>query len=103
MSGSSTLTSALYVYWVRREPPVPPPPVLVAPDPDVLAGRIYARWLPLHAGDADAGYPLGALAEALAVPLNPVDELVRESDTHPAWGTLWDVTAAPVWLLPWLA
>lgn len=76
---------------------------MAAPVEGTVAGRIYRRWRPLHNGDAAAGYPLGSLAESIALPLDAVDLLARESDTHPAWGLLWDATNAPLWVLPWIA
>lgn len=74
-----------------------------APLDTTTAGRLYRRWLPVRGGDPDAGFPLGALAEALAAPLEPVNLVVRESDTHPGWALGWDAETAPLWILPWIA
>lgn len=67
------------------------------------ADRLYRRWQPLHDGDEQAGFPLYALAEALTLGTAPLEEIIREDDTHPAWARAVDVDEAPLWVLPWLA
>jgi hypothetical protein len=67
------------------------------------ADRIYNRLTPLADGDEAAGYPLYGLVEALTLPQDPLEEIVREDDTHPAWTRAVDPNEAPLWVLPWLA
>jgi hypothetical protein len=44
-----------------------------------------------------------AVCQALVAPLDALDAVVSEDDTHPAWTRAVDVDAAPLWVLPWLA
>jgi hypothetical protein len=67
------------------------------------ADRIYSRLTPIADGDEAAGYPLYGLVEALTLPQDPLEEIVREDDTHPAWTRAVDPNEAPLWVLPWLA
>jgi hypothetical protein len=75
-------------------------PVIVPPTP---ADRVYSRLEPIAHGDEEAGYPLYGLVEALTSPQDPLEEIVREDDTHPAWARAVDPYEAPLWVLPWLA
>jgi hypothetical protein len=86
-------------------PPVAPLVEPVAPSEPLptLAERLYDRWEPYWGTDAENGYVLWYLAQALTANLEDVYSLARDSDTHDAWHAVFDPYAAPVWLLPWLA
>jgi hypothetical protein len=66
------------------------------------ADRVYSRLEPIAYGDEDAGYPLYGLVEALTLPQDALEEIVREDDTHPAWARAVDPYEAPLWVLQWL-
>lgn len=74
-------------------------PLLVDPGP---ASRVYSRLIPIAVGDEGTGYMLYGLVEALTMPLEPLEEIIREDDTHPAWTRPVDPHEAPLWVLPWL-
>jgi phage tail P2-like protein len=67
------------------------------------AARLYARWEPFQDVDAEQGYPLAYLAEAMCVANEIADILARDSDTHEAWHIIFDPNACPAYVLPWLA
>jgi hypothetical protein len=67
------------------------------------ADRVYKRLEPIAHGDEDTGYMLYGLVEALTLPQDPLEEIVREDDTHPAWTRAVDPYEVPLWALPWLA
>ena len=66
------------------------------------ADRIYARFEPYHALDAENGFALQKLLAALAAPLE-ILEVARDSDTNIAWGSVLDPDTADARLLGWLA
>lgn len=65
--------------------------------------RIYRRLEPLADSDDTTAGVLHAIAGALGTGATPVDEVARDTDTHPAFGMLLDPDAAPSWALSWLA
>src|SRR5262245_41113463 len=84
------------------EPPSTQP---LLPDPGPLgaaADRFYGRLEPLAFADAEHGSTLTLLAGALMAPIE-LAEIARDSDTHMAWGRLFDPGECPTELLDWLA
>lgn len=58
----------------------------------------------LLTGDADGGYPLLGMLDAMLLPLQPVWDICADSvDGLPGWETLLDPQRIPYRLLPWLA
>lgn len=64
-----------------------------------LLDRFLARVAPINVGDVT----LGALVHAITSPMEWLDSLVRDSDTHRAWGKALDPDYAPAPVLGWLA
>lgn len=52
---------------------------------------------------ADTSGELLDYVDAMMAQLQPIVDLVRDSDTHPGWARLLDVDVAPSEALPWLA
>lgn len=75
------------------------------PEPNFnsVGKRLYDALGPLAWKDAELGYPLGHYCNAIGTMLSPLDDLVRETDTHPGWAKALDVDEAPPFVLPWLA
>lgn len=70
--------------------PAAPPPV------GRLAGIAYEGMVPVAMGDAERGYPLLKFLHAYYLPLQQIDDIVREP-------ILWDPDLCPFRYLPWLA
>lgn len=67
-----------------------------------LGDDLYGRLGPLAAGDEARGYPLRALARALAESLAALEALSGETGDLPAWGATFDPDAAPAAALGYL-
>lgn len=68
-----------------------------------FAEELYEAVEP-HAFDDEAqGWALWTLCQAIARPLDLVDELVRAQDDREAWTVALDVDRTPAIMLPWLA
>lgn len=63
-----------------------------------LFDRFLNRVSPIDVGDG----PLRALVHAITSPMEWLDDLVHDSDTHSAWGRVMDPDAAPASILGWL-
>jgi hypothetical protein len=64
----------------------------------------FWRDLGFHAEDDEAqGYPLLIYCSAWNLPLEPIQEIVRERDDSPPWAILFDVDNCPAWALPHLS
>lgn len=76
---------------------------MAAPVLNSVGQRLYSALGPLAWRDAELGYPLAYFCGCIGIMLSPLDDLVRETDTHPGWAKALDVDVAPVFVLPWLA
>lgn len=67
--------------------------------------RLYRRMAPIAFSDEEAGTPLAFVCEALALPLDALEDLVRgdAAGIHPPWALAVHAEHAPLWVLPWLA
>lgn len=69
-----------------------------------IAEELYRRLGPWYRADLqDPGQPLLALCEAFIGGLQPIEDVIRDTDTHVGWGKIMDPDAAPAEWLPWLA
>lgn len=71
---------------------------LVAP----ISEEVYEGLTAWARADRDV-WDLLVYVDAMMRTLQPVVDLVRDSDTHEGWGKLLDIDAAPTEALPWLA
>src|SRR3954468_8875157 len=67
------------------------------------ADRVYGRCLPIAHDDEPAGWPLYALCEALTLPMEPLEDIIRGDDQYGPFERALDVNEEPLWVLPWLA
>lgn len=77
----------------------------MAPRPVVqpITEDLYARLGPWAARDtADAGWFLLAVAEAVGRQLQPIEDIIRDTDTHVGWGIVMDPNLGPIEWLGWL-
>lgn len=86
--------------YLPPETPAPPagPPV----DTPTAAERLYERLGPVATYDAENGYVVQYIAEALALPQAVVDEVMVDGDQL-AWQPALDPDTCPADWLPWLA
>ena len=70
--------------------------------PDTFAARLYAMLEPLAQLDADAGWSLLILVNALGGHFQEVEDWVRDTPQGPGWSALLDLTRAPSEALGWL-
>jgi hypothetical protein len=66
------------------------------------ADAVTARLQPVEDAYPDPEGNLAALVAALMAPVQIVDEIVRDSDTQPAWQSIRDPDTAPDEFIPWL-
>jgi hypothetical protein len=78
---------------------VVPPTALL---PATFAARLYAMLEPLAQLDADAGWSLLILINAIGGHFQIVEDLVRDTPQGPGWSSLLDLTRAPSSALAWL-
>lgn len=65
---------------------------------------LYSRLGPWAIRDTvDAQWPLLDVAEATGQQLQPVEDIVRDTDTHVGWGIVMDPDDGPIEWLGWLA
>jgi hypothetical protein len=76
----------------------------VRPTVQSITEDLYSRLGPWAARDTfDAEWPLLDVAEAIGQQLQPVEDIIRDTDTHVGWGVVMDVDEAPSDWLGWLA
>lgn len=69
-----------------------------------LAEIAYSQMEPVaRAYDEARGWPLLKFLHAYYLPLQQVDDIVRDRDDFPGWGILFDPEQCPARYLPWLA
>lgn len=68
-----------------------------------LAEIAYEQMAPVHKDDAERGYPLLIFLNAYYMPLQTIDDIVRDREGMPGWGILFDPDLCPFRYLPWLA
>jgi hypothetical protein len=68
----------------------------------LAADRLYRLMRPITWDDDAAGLPLSGVCEALALPTDPLEALLRGDATHEPWQLAVDAPDAPLWILPWL-
>lgn len=69
-----------------------------------LAAAAYEEMEPVHRlYDEARGWPLLKFLHAYFIPLQTIDDIVRERDDLPGWGILFDPDQCPVRYLPFLA
>jgi hypothetical protein len=68
-----------------------------------VADTILAGLEPVNRAFPDRNGILAALVDSLAEPVQIVDDVARDTDTHDAWQAIYDPDACPVELLAWLA
>lgn len=65
--------------------------------------RFYGNLGPaLRDGDAAQGYPLLRFCESGGRLLQNIEDLTRDAGAAPGWSTLFDITRAPTYALPWM-
>jgi hypothetical protein len=85
---------------LRSARDIAPPTALL---PDTFAARLYAMLEPLAQLDADAGWSLLILINAIGGMFQEVETWVRDTPDGPGWSPLLDLTRCPSEALPWLA
>lgn len=78
----------------------------MAPRPTVgsIAEELYGALGPWASADTDdARFQLLELCEAVGGRLQPVEDIIRDSDDGPGWSSILDADRAPADWLPWLA
>lgn len=68
-----------------------------------MGRRLYSTLSPLAWKDEELGYPLGHYCNAIGAMLSPLNDIVRETDTHVGWGKALDIDECPIFALDWLA
>ncbi len=71
--------------------------------PETFAARLYALLEPLAQLDADAGWSLLILCNAIGAMFQEVEDWVRDTPAGPGWSLLLDLTRCPDEALGWLA
>lgn len=66
-----------------------------APTLGSVAVDIIEALAPHAAFDTENGYAFAHFAQAVGLMLQPVDDLIRDTDTHPGWAPLVSVDLAP--------
>ncbi len=79
-------------------PDQPTPPFDVPP----VVWEAYEALGPWARADAGTWHLL-YLVDAIMRPIQEIEDVVRDTDTHVGWGKLLDINAAPSYALPWLA
>lgn len=65
---------------------------------------LYSRLGPWASRDTvDAQWPLLEVAEAIGQQLQPIEDIIRDTDAHVGWGVVMDVDDNPMDWLGWLA
>lgn len=77
----------------------------MSPRPAVgnLATIAYDAMEPVWVEDEKRGYPLLHFLHAYYLPMQQIDDIVRDRDDLPGWGILFDPDLCPARYLPWLA
>jgi hypothetical protein len=78
--------------------PAPPAELL----PTSYPARLYGMLAPLAQWDPNAAWSLLILVNAIGLPFQLVEDLVRDTPDGPGWSALLDVDRCPVEALPWL-
>jgi hypothetical protein len=91
-----------------NDPPVDPeeesPPSDSDFQPATVAEDLYNRLGPWRRADLrNPSRPLLVLCEALMASLQPVEDVIRDTDDGPGWSVVMDPDRAPVAWLPWLS
>lgn len=76
------------------------------PEPTLtgFAADLYERLSPWAHADADNGYALALLCQAVGAQFDEIDAVARAgTDDEPGWAALMDPDAAPAFTLDWLA
>jgi hypothetical protein len=71
--------------------------------PDTYADRLYAMLEPLAERDFEFAWSLLILCNAIGVPFQLVEDLVRDTEEGVGWSVLLDLDRCPPEALPWLA
>ena len=71
--------------------------------PDTYAERLYGMLAPLAARDSEVEWSLLKLCNAIGVPFQLVEDLVRDTEDGVGWSALLDLDRCPDEALPWLA
>ena len=69
-----------------------------------IGDELWRSLGPWYRADVNmVGQPLRTLANGAISGLQPVEDIIRDTDTHPGWSVILDPDLAPVAWLPWLA
>lgn len=80
---------------------------MARPEVTIVAEELYASLGPWYdmavEHEAHEHFHLLEMCDSTGRLLQPVEDIVRDSDTHPGWGVVMDPDNAPIDWLPWLA